>query len=189
MEEREEWDRLDRELIGRALTEPEAFGALYDRYAQPIFGYCVRRTGDRQQAEDATSETFLRALEALPGYRGGSVRAWLFTIAHNALLNQARRRRELPLAEAAGIVDEAPAPAEVAERRDNRARLDGLLLRLSDDQRRVVELRLGGLTGREVADVLGRSEAAVKMLQSRALRRLRAELGSPGRSVGETDER
>ena len=111
----------------------------------------------------------------------GQFRAWLYTIARHVLANQARQRHvTFPLAAALEAVDPGLTPEETATATLERRALLAAVSRLPDDQRTAVELRLTGLTGPEVAAVMGRSHDAVKKLQLRALERLRAELiGSP----------
>lgn len=175
-------DESDATLAARAQHDQEAFAVLYDRYVEVIFRYCYRRLEHREAAEDATSLIFERALAALPRYRPGNFRSWLFTIAHNVVVNEGRRRRPVvSLDRAAAAVDPTPGPEEVAVAGTERQRLRDLLHRLSPDQRDVVELRLAGLSGPEIALVLGRSHGAVKGVQFRALHALRAML------VDETD--
>lgn len=174
---------IDREIVARARLDPRAFAPLYDRYLDRIYRYCYRRLGNREAAEDATSAIFARALAALPNYRDGSFRAWLFVIAHNIVVDTHRRRRpEQPLADAYEPVDHAPTPEEAVLASDARQSLHRMLDDLPADQRRVLELRLAGLSGAEIACVLNRSVAAVKMLQLRAMTRLRSELGVTARS-------
>lgn len=180
----------DAELVARARGDPLAFAPLYERYLDPIYRYCFRRLGGREAAEDATAAVFAKALAALPAYRDGSFRAWLFTIAHNVVADGHRRRRrrpEAPLEAAGDPPDRSPTPEEVALANDARRSARALLLSLPADQRRVLELRLAGLSGAEIATALGRSVAAVKMLQLRAMTRLRADLGV-GRAAGEADD-
>ena len=163
-------------LVARAREDRGAFGPLYDRYADRVYRYCLRRVGTREAAEDATSQTFAKALAGLPGFRGGSFAAWLFAIAHNVCANAGRRRPDFPL-DAAGDPPDAAlhaAPEARALADEATRELRALLDVLPPDQRRVVELRLAGLTGAEIAAALGRSVAAVKGLQVRALARLRA---------------
>jgi len=168
----------DAALVARAQADPRAFAPLYERYVDPVYRYCYRRVGSREAAEDATALVFTKALAALPAYRAGSFAGWLFAIAHNVVADVHRRRRpEGPLAAAGDPPDREPGPEEAAIAADERRSVRALLARLPEDQRRVVELRLAGLTGAEIAAALGRSVAAVKMLQLRAMTRLRAELG------------
>jgi RNA polymerase sigma-70 factor (ECF subfamily) len=177
MEEREADG--DAALVAAAQRDPAAFAPLYLRYAEAVHRYCARRLDDPEAAADATAAVFVRALAALPRYRERSFRAWLFRIAHNEVIDDYRRstrRRHAPLAAAAELRSESPSPEEMALAADEQATLARLLDRLPDGQRRVVELRLAGLSGEDVAYALGRSRTAVKMLQLRAVRTLRAAL-------------
>jgi len=173
-------DHVDRDhvavLAARAVYDRDAFGELYDLFAVPVFRYCYRRTGDREAAEDAMSQTFTRAFAAMPRFAGGSFPAWLYTIAHNVVINQARRPAFVPLLDEDRTIDPDPSPEEAALIQDERSRIVRLLKLLPADQRRVVEFRLAGLTGPEIAEAMGKTTAAIKMLQLRAMRRLRTEL-------------
>ena len=170
----------DAALAARARLDPAAFGPLYDRYADRVFRFCYRRLASREAAEDATALVFTRALAGLAGYRGGSFAAWLFAIAHHVVVNTYRDARPaLPLVAAGEVIDAAPSPEDLALGAETRRDLLAALADLPPDQRRVVELRLAGLTGVEIAAALGRSHAAVKMLQARAFARLRAAHAAP----------
>ncbi|HKG27362.1 MAG TPA: sigma-70 family RNA polymerase sigma factor [Thermomicrobiales bacterium] len=176
---RDDTDADDAELAARAVADRAAFGVLYDRYASPVYRFCFRRLGERAAAEDATSATFLRAIEALPGFRGGSFRAWLFAIAHSVVVNGRRRRTESALDETYEVVDPSMSPEDAAIAADGRRQIVELLAAIPEDQRRVIELRLAGLSGNEIAESIGKSVAAVKMLQHRAMQRLRRVLAVP----------
>jgi RNA polymerase sigma-70 factor (ECF subfamily) len=173
-------DQFDRDhvahLAARAVSDREAFGELFDLFAVPVFRYCYRRTGNREAAEDAMSQTFTRAFAAMPRFAGGSFPAWLYTIAHNVVINQARRPPVAPLPDHDRTIDPDPSPEEAAVTREEHSRIVQLLQLLPDEQRRVVEFRLAGMTGQEIAQAVGKSVAAVKMMQFRAMRRLRTEL-------------
>jgi RNA polymerase sigma-70 factor (ECF subfamily) len=171
---------VDARLVAWARQDPQAFTALYDRYFPAVYGYCLSQLGDPGAAEDAASQTFLKALAALPRYReAGRFRPWLFAIAHNAVLDAiGRRRPDAPLEEAAGVLDPAASPEERAIAALDAAWLDGAIARLPGDDRRVLELRRAGLSGREIADVLGIGHEAAKKRQLRALDRLRADLAA-----------
>ena len=177
-------------LVARARRDRRAFEPLDARYFEPIYRYCYRRLGSHDAAEETTSQVFAKALDALPRYeeRGRSFRAWLFAIAHNVIVDGYRARRPpAPLAEAVDIVDATPTPEEHALAAEDRRSLRALLDHLPADQRRVVELRLAGLSGAEIADALGRSVGAVKSTQFRAYARLRRLMGvesERGRNAG-----
>jgi RNA polymerase sigma factor (sigma-70 family) len=173
-------DETDAAHVARAQDDVRAFAPLYERYVDQIFRYCVVRLGSRVEAEDAAATIFAQALAALPRFQdqGDSFRRWLFTIAHNIVAGNLRARRDLrPLDDAWAVQDDASSPERAAVDAFESARIHAALSLLPDAQRRVVELRLAGLTGPEMAAVLGRSHAAVKMLQLRAIDRLRVLLG------------
>jgi RNA polymerase sigma-70 factor (ECF subfamily) len=169
----------DASLVALAQADPRAFAHLYDRYIDPIHRYCHRRLGSIPTAEDATSATFEKAFAALPRFdpAGGTFRAWLFTIAHNVVLDhlrQATRRGDRSLETEAEIADKSPSPEATAIAGDERSALHVALAHLTEEQRQVVELRLARLNGPEIASALGISHAAVCTAQRRALLRLRA---------------
>jgi RNA polymerase sigma factor (sigma-70 family) len=85
----------DRHLANEAQHSPDAFGVLYERYLTSIYQYCLRRVETVHAAEDLTASVFERAYARIETYRGGSFRAWLFRIAHNAVTDHYRRRRNV----------------------------------------------------------------------------------------------
>lgn len=176
----------DTALVLRAQAERRAFAPLYRRYVDSVYRYCYRRLGSREAAEDATSVVFARALSALAGCRPESFRSWLFAIAHNAVANDLRgARHDRTLEEAAPMADAEPGPEAAALAKEARASVLGLLPLLPIEQRRVLELRLAGLSGPEIAAVLGRSHGGVRVAQYRAIARLRTLLGV---EVGKGDD-
>ena len=163
----------EADLVARAKEDLAAFAPLYGRYLPAVYRYCYTRLGDREAAEDATSQVFTRALAALPGHRGGSFGAWLFAIAHNVVANLHRGPRDQPLPPDHDRVDPPPAPDAALLIAEEGRELHAMLAQLPPDQRRVIELRLAGLNGPEIAWVLGRSQGSVRVLQHRAIVRLR----------------
>jgi RNA polymerase sigma-70 factor (ECF subfamily) len=170
----------DALLVTWARHNPQAFTALYDRYFAAVHGYCLSQLGDAVAAEDATSQTFLKALVALPTYKEtGRFRAWLFVIAHNAIQDAIRSRRaQEPLEAAANLRDLEITPEEQAIAAFDRVWLDGIIARLPAASRQVLELRRAGLSGQEIAAVLGISHEAAKKRQLRALDQVRAEIAT-----------
>ncbi len=162
-------------LLELARNEPTAFAPLYERYFPRIYAYCLRRVGSNEEAEDLTSLVFTRALTSIGSYRGGSVVAWLFRIAHNAVANHLRDRRpQLPLDTASHPVSGEDLSAGIV-RDEEQEHLARLLAALPDDQREILVLRLvGELTAREIGAVIGKREGAVRVALHRIVRRLRA---------------
>jgi RNA polymerase sigma-70 factor (ECF subfamily) len=180
----------EADVVARAKRDPAEFAPLYRRYVGPVYRYCYHRLGAREAAEDATSAVFAKALAALPRCRDDAFRSWLFAIAHNVVVDRFRgTRADEPLEAAVGLAAGGPTPEELAVSADDRRALSVFLGRLPADQRQVVELRLAGLSGVEVARALGRSHAAVRMLQSRAVAHLRAWFGEAGAAPGDADGR
>jgi RNA polymerase sigma-70 factor (ECF subfamily) len=161
-----------------AALNRHAFAALYQGYFDPIYRYCYARLGSQERAEDAAHQVFVRALEAIDRYQeSGHSREWLFAIAHNVVANEAARRTAASLDLENDILDAAASPERLALDAAEREALREAVAGLPTDMRRAIELRIAGLTGREVAAEMERSVDAVKMLQGRAIARLRAELG------------
>ena len=166
----------DHSLAVRSRENRELFGVLYDRYVDRIYGYCYRRLQTHAAAEDATSQTFLKALAALPGYRDDatSFRAWLFRIAHNVIIDIWRSHRPtIGLDYAHDLETTDSGPETTALRNESGRELYDLLDQLPDDQAHIVQLRLSGMTDREIADVLGKSYGAIRIAQHRAIKRLK----------------
>lgn len=167
-------------IVAHATRDPRAFAPLYEQFVEPVYNYCYRRLGSRETAEDATSLIFERVLNALPGYRGGCFRAWLFTIAHNVITDSYRSGRiHEPLDAAEDLPDPALQPDALVVLADQQRLLLALLPLLPVEQRRVMELRLSGLPSTEVAAILGRTPESVRTLQRRAILRLQALLAVP----------
>jgi len=176
-------DEDDEALAARASLDPDALAALYRRHVDAVHRFCERRLGNRQAAEDATSAVFMKAIRGLPTFHPGlgTFRAWLFGIAHRTVIDAYRTSRpSAPIEAAGGVADPSPAasPEAVALRAESAREVRALLQRLPDAQRAVVELRLAGLSGPEIAGVLGKSAGSVKLVQFRAYGRLRALLAA-----------
>ena len=169
----------DEQLVAAAQADPQAFAALYQRYLNRIYRYCYNRLGDRQAAEDATSEVFLKALAHLPTYRSGSFGAWLYAIAHNVVVAHYRKTQlNEPLDSA--VVEQHAAAADPLGGHAERAALQSALAQLADDQRTAVELPAAGWSDPQIGEILGKSAAAVRMLRYRAMQRLQQLLADDG---------
>jgi RNA polymerase sigma-70 factor (ECF subfamily) len=181
------------EIIELARQDPRAFAPLYEQYYPQVHGYCLRRLRHREAAADATAQVFTRALTSLSTFRqrsstGSSFRGWLFTIAHNIVVDVGRRTRHHYSLDATDpnenlensrwLHDPAPGPEAIAMDGEARTQVRRLLDRLPERQRRIVELRMSGLNGVEIAEALHMSHAAVKSAQFRAYTALREFLNT-----------
>jgi RNA polymerase sigma-70 factor, ECF subfamily len=167
----------DAELLALARTDPAAFRGLYERYAERLLAFHLRRCGDADAAHDLTAETFAQAWLARERFRdeaGGTAGPWLFAIARNVVRASVRRRAlERRACERLGL--EAASAAEPSE-----AWLDGLddmLAELPEGQRDAIRLRvLDDLAYEQVAAALGTSPEAARVRVHRGLSALRARL-------------
>jgi RNA polymerase sigma-70 factor (ECF subfamily) len=150
---------------------------LYRELFPAVFGFVRFRVGDAHVAEDLTATVFERALSKLATVRDPErVRAWLFTIARNAVTDERRRRRPGGLLEEIEALDHlwVESPESQVLARDEWRRLVGYLAELDDRDREILGLRFAaGLTNREVGQVVGRSEAHVAQIVHRAVVKLR----------------
>jgi RNA polymerase sigma-70 factor, ECF subfamily len=167
---------LDDALVRRALAgDVQAFGDLYLACLPAVYRYIQFRVGDESLAQDVTELTFLRAWEARGRYRPGAtpILGWLYRIARNAVIDHYRTARSsLPLDP--GLADGEADVAHAAERHEERRRLVALVERLGSTDRDVLTMRFVlGMSHIEVAAELKRSPGSIRIIQYRALRKLR----------------
>ena len=168
-------DPEERLLIEAAQRDPARFADLYDLHFDRIYAYVSRRVGVREETEDLVSEVFHKALANLRRFKwqGAPFSAWLYRIAANEIADRFERLGRERAIETPGDVEEAD-----QEEAQDRSKLFALVRQLPEDQRRVLELRfMEEKSTHEVAEMLGRSEGAIKQLQFRGLERLRARIG------------
>ncbi len=160
-------------LAAARQRDPDALARIHETYYRSLFGYIAYRVGDAMVAEDLTSEVFMRLLDALQRGDGprSTLRGWLFRVASNVVNDYYRgRQRAHHVALDESLPLEEEEPLEVLHRTLTHKALAQALAELTPDQQMVIALRYGsGLSTREVAEVMGKSEAAIKMLQARAL--------------------
>jgi RNA polymerase sigma-70 factor (ECF subfamily) len=172
----------DAALLSAARSDPSAFRDLYDRYAERVHGYFVRRTRDEDAAFDLTAETFAQAWLVRGRFRDevdGSAAPWLFGIARNVLLMSLRRGQlERRAVARLGVAERLDAPYEAAAVAPDEGWADGadeLLDSLPVSQREAVRLRVvQELAYEQVAVALGTSAAAARVRVHRGLAALRA---------------
>jgi RNA polymerase sigma-70 factor (ECF subfamily) len=166
------------ELVAAVQQDPGAFRMLYEQYARPVYRYLYSLAGNQAEAEDLTSQVFLKALEDLVKFRNqGGFRAWLFTIARSKAMDAYRkRRRELPL-DVVDLPSPDPDPLATAIHREEVERMRKRLSALPEDEQELLRLRfVAGLSYAEIGEVLKRSEGAVKKALYRLLDRLEEQM-------------
>jgi RNA polymerase sigma-70 factor (ECF subfamily) len=171
-------DDVLRTVVGRAVQrDPDAWEELYRRSYARLFSYARRRLPDDAAAEDAVSETMMRALNNIErfSWQGAGFDGWLYGIARNVIHEAARRWPRH-----GGIVEDHPTiergPEDEIVARDQAKAVRIAFERLAPEERELLELRVqGGLSSDEVGALLGKRPGAVRMAQARALQRLRRE--------------
>ncbi|WP_203703429.1 ECF subfamily RNA polymerase sigma factor, BldN family [Asanoa iriomotensis] len=174
----EVWTLVERAQAGEA----EAFGLIYDRYVDTVFRFVYFRVGNRQLAEDLTSDTFLRALKRIGSFtwQGRDLGAWLVTIARNLVADHFKSGRYRLEVTTGDVLDadredrgpEGSPEAAVVDHITNVALLTAVK-QLNPEQQECIVLRfLQGFSVAETAQAMGKNEGAIKALQYRAVRAL-----------------
>ncbi|SCL13915.1 RNA polymerase sigma-70 factor, ECF subfamily [Micromonospora rhizosphaerae] len=174
----EVWALVERAQAGEA----EAFGLIYDRYVDTVFRFVYFRVGNRQLAEDLTSDTFLRALKRIGSFtwQGRDLGAWLVTIARNLVADHFKSGRYRLEVTTGDVLDadredrgpEGSPESAVVEHITNVALLTAVK-QLNPEQQECIVLRfLQGFSVAETARAMGKNEGAIKALQYRAVRAL-----------------
>jgi len=171
----------DTELVLRAIQrDQDAFGELYDRHVVRVYRHIYYMVGNAAEAEDLTAQAFLRAWEAIPRYqvRGAPFVSWLLRIAHNLGVSHLRSKRESSQIHE-GIVDHKMRrdPESAYEQTADEELVRKAITMLREEQRQVIILRfIEDLDYREVAEIIGKSVAAIRVIQHRALNALRKQM-------------
>ncbi len=167
-------------LVERAAEgDFEAYGELYSIYLDRIYRYVFHQVKDKMTAEDITEEVFIKAWKAIDSCRGKeqTFLPWLYRIAHNQVIDNLRSRpKHLPIE--METVDTVSGPQLEAAGDLEQQELPGMLAYLPQNQRQVIILKfIEGLDNREIADIMGKSQGAIRVSQMRALAKLRKDLG------------
>ncbi len=187
----------EKNLVARAKKDPEAFGVIFDKYYDSIFGYVLRRVGSVHIAQDIVSETFFKALNRLWQFhwRNISISSWLYRIATNEMNQHFRRQKNNPhsldtLLKETGFEarDETDILKEILEQEYELARAkDWQKVRkqieaLPEKYQEVLTLRyFEDKKINEIAEILGKKEGTVKSLLSRAMSQLKKKCNQKDR--------
>ena len=170
----------EQNLIARAKEgESEAFGSLYDYYMPRIYRFVLLKVSHREEAEDLTHQTFLKAWERIEQYtfQGYPFSSWLYRIARNTVIDHHRKRKSIQV-----DIDYIPqellasddSPERDAESKIEWEKLLVTIKELKDIEQDVLIMRfVEEMTHREIADVVKKSEGAIKVIQHRALKKLK----------------
>ena len=167
---------IDRLVKKSVKGDTVAFGELYDHFLDLIYRHIYYRVGNTSDAEDLTQQVFLKAWQAIGRYRKKSAfGAWLMTISRNLIIDFYRARKEKEsLDDRYEAASKDPGPAQVAEATDEQQRLLRVIARLPEEQRQIIIMKfIEGYGYPEIAGLLGKKEGAVRVIQHRALKKLR----------------
>jgi len=179
-------DKLKKEkliqLVKQAKNGDEkAFAHLYEYYIAPIFRFIYFRVKNHTEAEDLTQVVFLKAWNSMEDYKPrGSFSSWLYAIARNSVIDYWRKNKELNIdASMINNLEEDKRPIyDIIEEEEDFKSIKEAIRRLSGDQQEVITLRfIEGLSNKEIAEIVDKTEEAVRQLQSRAIKSLRIFLG------------
>ncbi len=185
----------DAVLVERAKKDPEAFGALYERYVGKIYSYIYYRTGNYADAEDLTGKTFYRALRRIRYYeeRGLPFSAWLYRIAHNLVANwhRDRSRRQMISLDQMYSLTAGEGPEHAAEKSERARTLLAVIKKLPPERQQLLILKFAEhLSNAAIGEIMGRSEGAIKSLYHRTLLSLREHyqlIGNGGTSSADDE--
>lgn len=163
--------------------KPDAFGLLYDHYHSSIYRFVLLKVGRREDAEDLTHQVFMNAWQNIGNYKsqGFPFSSWLYQIARNQVIDFYRtRKNDLKIEDLDPDFIVAPAlSAFIAERNFEMEKVMAAVRKLKPEYQDVIIMRfVEDLPLKEIAEVLGKSEGAVKLIQHRAIKQLRNFLSS-----------
>ncbi|MCJ7625866.1 MAG: sigma-70 family RNA polymerase sigma factor [Anaerolineaceae bacterium] len=178
----------ESELLQRAARgDKDAFGQLYEMYLDEIYRYIFYRVADHIEAEDLTEITFIKAWKALPGQKQNreirNFRAWVYRIAHNLVVDRHREKREtIPIEQVTISTSTDMDPEEIIQQNELRTQISKFIFQLEDTMRQVIVHRfINQLSHAETAQIMGLKDNHVRILQYRALKKLRVLMLKDGK--------
>jgi len=183
----------DSNLLERAREyDAQALAEIYDRYAESIYRYAYRFVGNAHLAEDLTSDVFLKLLQVLGTSRAPrtQLQGWLYRVARNLAVDWSRQQAkgaQLSLNEQ--VIPGGDSPATQLEQQQLHQELREAVSKLAPSQQQVIVLRFG--EGRKISEIgrmMGKSEGSVKLMQYRAMKRLRKLLEKQGKRGNEAQK-
>lgn len=171
-------NNLDLQLAIKArLGDQEAFSSLYNLHVKRIYDFLFFKTFNKELAEDLTSQVFLKVLKSIKNFSSDNFSAWLYTIARNILIDHYRSHKETKnIDDCWDLLADADVLKEVS---DSIAleKISKIMKSLSTIERDLLLMRLwSDLSFKEIAQILGKNEGAVKVAFARALNKLREKI-------------
>jgi len=172
----------ENELIDQAQLNPQNFGKLYEYYFPKIYNYVRCRVPDLDIADDTTSKVFAKVIDNLDKFDAtkGSFSTWIFTIAHNTVVDYYKKRSKDSNVSLEIVANKACEEVNLESELVNKELKENLLLalgELKERKRNIIALKFwGGLTNRKIAKITGLSESNVGVIVYRTMKKLRAML-------------
>jgi RNA polymerase sigma-70 factor (ECF subfamily) len=162
----------------------EAFGRLYDIFADRIYRHIYYRTSNIEDARDLTQEVFIKAWQALPRYKRSKTPflGWLFTISHNRVIDYYRTKKDYAYLDNEIIVeDREGSPEKLVEAQFDQQEVRRAILQLPEEQQQVILMSfIEGFEYSEIAAALNKTEGNIRVIVHRALKKMREILGRAG---------
>lgn len=147
---------------------------MYNTYADDIFRYLLVHVRDQQLAEDLTADTFTKAWTRLESFDFKQPRPWLYTIARNTMMDHWRKKRPEILDDEEELISNHDSLEDHVDKQLSKESIKKALSKLPEEMRTVVTLRfMLGYSAKKTADSLGTTEGNVRVVQYRALKKLR----------------
>ena len=174
----------ERKLIEEAKKDPQKFAALYDKYFDQIYRYVYRRVGDKEMVNDLVSQTFYDALSHLKGFewRGFSLSAWLYKIAHNNVLKWYREQGKMKIVEledGANMRDKGVDQVRDLKHAELKDQMSEILEQLEPEDREIIRLKFfEEVSNVEIAEIMGLSANHIGVKVFRALKKVKQLLSN-----------
>jgi RNA polymerase sigma-70 factor, ECF subfamily len=165
-------------IVDRAVSgDTEAFGRLYDIYADRIYRHIYYRTSNVEDARDLTQEVFTKAWQGLPRYKrtGTPFLGWLFTISHNRVIDYYRTKKDHAYLNPEIIMeDRESSPEKLVEAEFTQQEVRKAILQLPEDQQQVILMSfIEGFEYKEIAAILNKTEGNIRVITHRGLKKMR----------------
>ena len=173
-------------LVDRAIHgDTEAFGCLYDIYADQIYRHIYYRTSNSKDAQDLTQEVFIKAWQGLPKYKRTKTpfAGWLFTISHNRVIDYYRTKKDtVYLNNEISIEDSNSSPEKLLDDEFTQEEIRKVILQLPEVQQQVILMSfIEGFKYSEIAATLNKSEGNIRVIVYRAVKKMREILDNSGK--------
>lgn len=174
-----------KQVLAKAQTgDTAAFSRLYDEFAEKLYRFIYFRVGHKEVAEDVLSDTFVKAWQKLTQINSpAALSGWLYQIAKNNIIDYYRIKKDfIPLEEVAEFLEDAVNPVDTINLTLDQGKILELANRLPTEQRLVIQYKFfEDLSNEEIAYILDKTEGAVRVIQHRAIIKLKELLNHPKR--------